>query len=504
LAWNEQMDKDKEGHIRFLFNQKKSTISQIARETEVCRKTVRHIIGNIEHKRKKYNSKLDAYKDEIQNILSQRPELSNVLILEKIKEKGYQGGKSILGDYLQLLRGKNKEAFLNIETLPGREAQADWAYCGEISCGKHKRKLYMFCMVLSFSRYLYIEFTVSMNLSVFLCCHIHAFNFFGGVPQSILYDNLRSVVRSRNGKDISFNGHFLDFASWYCFNPKVCNPRSGNEKGKVERAIQYIKNNFLSSYQYDYPQGNFEHIRSHSMIWLTKTANRREHSVTHKIPADCFLSEEKQCLLPLTENTYDYAEIETKPASKDCLVKFETNRYSVPSENAGQTLTLKAYSGIIIIINGQSKEIASHKRCYDKHCVIKKPEHYRALLERKKKALHSSRRENFRALCPEAGPYLDGLNSELSNPDFHIEKILSLAGIYGKTATSGAIARANQYNAYGWEYIKNILLRSGTAVPKTFTNLLRNKELLDIEIDVHDLSLYDDMKLSEEDDNNAI
>ena len=496
------MDKDKQGHIRFLFNQKKETISQIAREAEVSRKTVRHVIKNEENKRKKQKSKLDPFKGEIQNILSERSGLSNVLILEKLKQMGYQGGKSILGDYLLLIRSKHQEAFLNIETLPGTEAQADWAHCGEISCGKHKRKLYMFCMVMSFSRYLYIELTTSMNFSTFLCCHINAFNFFGGVPQSILYDNLKSVVRTRLGSKITYNGHFLDFASWYGFNPKVCNPRSGNEKGKVERAIQYIRNNFISGYQYDHPQGNFDHIKAQAMIWLSRTANRREHSVTHKIPADYFLLEEKKHLLPLTENPYDYAMVETKPASKDCLVVFDTNRYSVPSENASQMLTLKAYSGIIKIINGQQKEITSHKRCYDKYCVIKDPEHYKALLERKKKAQHSSRRENFAALCPEAIQYLEGLNQDHQNPDFHVEKILSLAAIYGKTAAAGAIARANEYKAYGWEYIKNILLKSGTPTPNTLTNLLQRKDLFDIEIDAHELESYDNMKLSE-DDNNA-
>ena len=493
------MDKDKKGHIRYLYKQEKKNISQIARENDVSRLTVRRVISNVESKPKKQKSKLDAFKEEIQNILSEKPGLSNVLILERLKEKGYQGGKSILGDYLLLVREKHREAYLNIETLPGREAQADWAYCGEISCGKHKRKLYMFCMVLSFSRYLYIEFTVSMNLSTFMNCHINAFNYFGGVPQSILYDNLKSVVRSRLGNKVTYNGEFLDFASWYGFNPKVCNPRSGNEKGKVERAIHYIKNNFISGYQYDYPQSNFDHIRAQAMIWLNRTANQREHSSTHKIPGDCFLLEEKQHLLSLTEKTYDYADIDTKPASKDCLVVFDTNRYSVPSENAAQMITLKAYSGTIKILNGQQKEITSHKRCYDKYCVIKNPEHYKALLQRKKKAQHSSRRENFTSLCPEALVYLEGLNKDHQNPDFHVEKILSLAGIYGKTAAAGAIARANEYKAYSWEYIKNILLKSGTtAAPDTLTNLLQRKNLLDIEIEAHDLESYDNLRQSPE------
>jgi transposase len=492
------MDKDKQGHIRFLFKQKKKNISQISRETEVSRNTVRNLISRKEGKKpKKRISKLDDYKDEIQSMLSEKPGLSNVLILEKLKQKGYQGSRSILGEYILLTRGPQAEAYFNLETLPGREAQADWAHCGEISCGKHKRKLYMFCMVMSFSRYLYIEFTTSMNFSTFLCCHINAFNFFGGVPQSILYDNLKSVVRTRLGSKITYNGHFLDFASWYGFNPKACNPRSGNEKGKVERVIQYVRNNFITGYQYDHPQSNFDHIKAQSMIWLVKTANRREHSVTHKIPAEYFLLEENKHLLPLPENPYDYADTEPKPVSKDCLVVYDTNRYSVPSENTGQTVILKAYSGTIKIINSKQEEITSHKRCYDKYCAIKNPDHYKELFERKKKAQHSSRREIFTALCPEAIEYLEGLNQEHPNPDYHVEKILSYAGIYGRTATAGAIARATGYKAFGWEYIKNILLKSGTtAAPNTLTNLLQRKDLFDIEIDAHDLESYDNMKLS--------
>jgi len=495
------MDKDKQGYIRFLFKQSKASITQISRETGVSRKTVRRLLREEKQKNKIYKSKLDPYRDEIKNILSEKPAISNVLILERLKEVGYTGQRTILGDYLLLLRGKRQhEAYLNIETLPGREAQADWACCGEISCGVFKRKLYMFCMVLSYSRYLYIEFTVSMNMSSFLCCHINAFNYFGAIPQNILYDNLKSVVKSRYGKNITYNGQFLDFAAWYGFNPKACNIRAGNEKGKVERAIQYVKNNFISGYQYDYPDksGSFEHIKSQSMIWLNKTANQREHSVSRKIPYDCFLSEEKEHLLPLAGRSYDYAEIEAKTVSKDCLVKFETNRYSVPSEYAGQIITIKAYTRIIKFYlpvrqagKISSDEIARHNRCYDKHCVIKNPDHYKELLNQKRKARQNSQREIFIALCPEAKQYLEGLNRELSNLDFHVEKILLLAEIYGKTATAGAIARANEYKAYGWEFIKNILLRSGTPNPAGLTNLLQRKELLEIEIEAHDLSSYD-------------
>ncbi len=496
-----KMDEDKKGYIRYLYNKRKMNISKIASELSMSRPTVRKALfpkgqAGESIKSKAKTSKLDPYKEEIKNIFSENPRISNVVILEKINRGGYQGKRSILGDYLASLRRKDKGAFINIETLPAEQAQADWAYCGQILCGKYKRKLYMFCMVLSYSRQMYIEFTVSMSLSQFLACHINAFNFFEGITKDILYDNLKSVVKARYGREISFNGKFLDFADYYGFNPKVCNVRAANEKGKVERAIQYIKNNFLSKYILDYPGGSFSHIKAQSVIWLNKTANQRLHSSTHKIPRESFLLEEKKYLSRLPDNPYDYADVVPKPASKDCLVTFETNRYSVPSDYAGRLLTLKAYGAEIKIFNNKSEEIASHKRCYDKYCLIKQAAHYASLIEKRKKAAHHNRQDKFITLCPEAGEYLKGLLEATSNPDFHIEKILELSSIYGKTAAAGTIARANEYKAYGWEYIKNILLQVNPVVPSP-VNLTLDKNLLDIDIQSHDLSLYDN--LSEKD-----
>ncbi|MBA7542007.1 hypothetical protein ES705_34323 [subsurface metagenome] len=128
-----------------------------------------------------------------------------MLILEKIRILGYNGGKSILGEYLHEIRKIKQNAFLNIETLPGIEVQVDWASCDSISCGKHKRKLYLFCMVLSYSRYMYISFTTSMDTNTFIACHIKAFKFFHGIPKTLLYDNLKSVVNFRYRKQIRFN-----------------------------------------------------------------------------------------------------------------------------------------------------------------------------------------------------------------------------------------------------------------------------------------------------------
>jgi len=506
------MDQDKKGYIRFLYNRKNLNISQISRETGLCRETIRRAINGEKPHEKARKSKLDQYKQDIQSILKDNPHISNILILEKIKEKGYQGGRSILGDYLLKIRKPlacRSGAFMNIETLPGKEAQVDWAYCKDISCGKHKRKLYLFCMILSYSRCLYIEFTTSMRLDTFLACHIHAFDFFGGIPSSILYDNLKSVVTARYGRQISFNARYLDFATYYGFDPRVCNVRAANEKGKVERAIRYIKNNFINGYIANFPEGNYKHIRAQSMIWLNKTANQRLHSVTRKIPQENFLSEEKKHLLLLPHSVYDYPEPQLKRVHKDCLLEFETNKYSLPSDYANKLVILKAYSNYLKIFSGSTKInksgiIAEHNRCYDKYCKIINPDHYKELIEKKKKAVINLKLRNFAALSAEAEEYLKGLTSQLRNVHFHIDKILELETIFGKTAVAQAIARALNYNAFGWEYIKNILLQNSSVSYTIQTTNNRNQDFMNIDVDPPNLALYDNIsqvKTMEQDDN---
>jgi transposase len=210
------MDKDKESYIRYLKLQENVSISEIARRAGVDRKTVRRVLyAKEKNEPGKRASKLDAYKEEINRLLEEKPYISNVLIYEAIKKQGYSGGRSILGDYLLQLRSKRKEAFNHLETLPGAQAQVDWACCGSISCGAQKRRLYLFCMVLSYSRYMYITFTTSMDSDSFMACHIKAFRYFGGVPNSLLYDNLKSVVAYRYGKEVMLNERFLDFSLHY-------------------------------------------------------------------------------------------------------------------------------------------------------------------------------------------------------------------------------------------------------------------------------------------------
>jgi hypothetical protein len=343
-------------------------------------------------------------------------------------------------------------------------------------------------MTLCYSRYLFVGFTVSMDADTFLACHVHAFEFFGGVPHQLLFDNLKCVVIQHVGKDICFNSRFLDFAAQYDFTPKACNVRSPWEKGKVERAIGYVKTNFLPRGPFE----NFDHIQLQSKNWQNQIANRRRHSTTHKIPQEAFINEEKALLKSLPQHHYDYTSPVLASVNKVCLVHFQTNRYSVPSKYAGATVTLKATSTEVKIYN-KAQLITVHRRCYDKHQLIKNLDHYKNLFAQNQKAQTTANIDKLKNLCAESQPYLAGLVKHRKNVHFHVRKILELAATFGQTATAAALVKALAHQAFHWEFIKNIILESGLTAYQTRLVPTRQsaKQILDIDVEKPDLSQYD-------------
>jgi transposase len=237
-------------YIRRLFFHEGMTLSAIAEELELDRKTVRKALNSDDFLTKKQEkrsrrSKLDPFKGAIANIIAKTPKLSGVRILEKLKDLGYTGGRSILGEYLATLPERKGEVYLRIETDPGGQAQCDWGKCGSVQVGDGTRHLSCFVMVLSWSRFLYVHFYLSETMECFLDGHLRAFRAFDAIPNTIVYDNLKSVVRQRYGKTILFNPKFMAFAGYHMFKPDPCRPRMPHHKGKAERGVGYTKNNFL-------------------------------------------------------------------------------------------------------------------------------------------------------------------------------------------------------------------------------------------------------------------
>jgi transposase len=227
-------------------------ISALSRETGFDRKTVRYYLSRdrppVTPRTRTKPSKLDPYKPYILERLANYPRLSRVRLLEEIQEQGYDGKATILGDYLRQVRPTVPVLpEIQYETKSGEMAQCDWSECIASRPDGSEKKVHCFTMVLGYSRVRYIEFTMSQDLQTFLECHLHAFEYFGGVPQVLLYDNLGSVVLKRKYPSTASDFHpaFVDLRDHFGFTARLCRVYRAKTKGKVERSIGFVKDNFL-------------------------------------------------------------------------------------------------------------------------------------------------------------------------------------------------------------------------------------------------------------------
>jgi len=435
-------------------------IAEIARRLRMDRKTVRRAIQAerlpVRMQVQLRPSKLNPFKNYIQERIREHPNLAGTVILEEIKRQGYAGKIRNLTEYLCTIRRRAREVFLRIETSQGEQAQVDWANCGSVVIGHAVRKLSCFVMVLSFSRKMYIEFTLSQSLEDFIECHINAFNYLGGITRKILYDNLKLVVLSRLGTDIRFNSKFMEFSGVMGFEPVLCNVARGNEKGKVESGIHYVRMHLLEGTRVCWPQ-----IQQEGRRWLDDVANVRLHRTTREKPVDRW-EREKPYLLSLPQRNYDTFILRTLRSSHQALVRFDGNAYSVPHKCAYKTLLLQATRDTVRIL-ADGKEIACHRRSYDRGIVVEDPKHFEGILAIKKKAFASRLQKGFLELGKPAEDYLKGLAEAQVHLSRHIAQIMELVTTYGKEETLKALSHALEFKAFGAAYVQNILLQKRAA-----------------------------------------
>ena len=430
-------------------------------------------------------SKLDPFKGAIVRMLEAH-QYSAAQILQKIREEGFKGGYTIVKDYVHKVRPKRSPAFLKLAFAPGECAQVDWGSLGTIRTGESTRRLSFFVMVLCYSRMMYLEFTVSQTMEHWLACHQNAFDAFGSVPGKIMVDNLKSAVLKRIvGHAPVFNPKYLDFANHFGFKIAPCGVGKGNEKGRVENGVGYVKKNLLAGLRL--PQ--FDAMGNVSRQWLDTIANVRIHGETRKKPVEMF-SEEKQSLLPLSTHPYDIGTITQVRASTQFRVTLDSNHYSVPAEYAGANLTLKAYPDRLCIYCGD-KLIARHARSYDRNIDFEDPDHPKALLAQRKKAREQKIYMRFLSLSQHASDYYRELEKRRMNPRHHVQKIVALSEIYGAEPVARAMEDAFHFQAFSCEYIANLCEQRTRRLPEPGALMLtRRADLLELEVQRPDLSIY--------------
>jgi transposase len=351
-------------------------ISEIAGITGHNRRTIRKIInGPVSpqpQKRKAKGSKLDPFVLHLKKRIDEDVLNCNKLF-DEIQRQGYQGGKSLVKNFVQPYRAARKaQATVRYETEPGAQAQVDWGHFGFIEHNGRRRKLYVFVMTLGWSRAMYIEFTVSADSAWWLRCHIHAFEYFGGVPKVVLHDNLKTAVLSWDADGTPhFNERYLDFAGYYGFTPKACRPYRAQTKGKVESGVRYVRINFWPGLRFV----DLADLNRQARDWLDLTANVRTHGTTGEVPFTRLPQE--QLRSTLGKPVYDTHLVSYRRVAKDCFLSYAGNYYSVPAEYVHKTLKLKeTESGQLLVLNAQDEIVTEHRLVTGHRQRIAVPAHY--------------------------------------------------------------------------------------------------------------------------------
>jgi transposase len=372
--------------IRSLHTDEKLTAGQIARKLQLDRKTVRYWIGHDYHQAPRPNraSKLDPYKPLIKGWL-EKHEFTAQQILQKLRQEGLQVGYTIVREYVQLIRPKPAKAYLTLHFAPAECMQVDWGSWGFIPVGSTRRRLSFYAAVLCYSRMMYLEFTLGQSQEHFLSCHQNAFNYFGGLPDSVMVDNCKTAVLSHPiGQPPVFNPHYLDFARHYGFKIRACGVKKANEKGRVENGVGYVKHNLLRGLELP----PWLALNPEARHWLDTIANIRIHAHTRRTPLELF-ADEKPRLRPLPQLPYDTARVCTLPVNSRFRVIVDTNRYSVPANLAGTLLTKTSKSPSIAALTNaivtssipitprrcwpSVKELASSKGFIASSASVRKP-----------------------------------------------------------------------------------------------------------------------------------
>lgn len=433
---------------------------------------------------------LDPYRDFVRATLEQYPRLRATRLFEMIRERGYTGSVFPLRRYVRKVRPvPAREAFFRLSPLPGEEAQVDWGSFGKIRVGRAERPLSCFVLVLSWSRATFARFTLDQTLESFSRCHCEAFEALGGVPRSVLYDNLKSVVLERQGDLIRFHPRILDLAGHYHFAPKPVAIARGNEKGRVERKIRDLRESFFAARHFS----SLADLNRQLDTWIEHVAHRRR---VPREPAKLVLEalvEEQQRLLPLPEHPFIVDTVRVARSGKTPYVRFDGNDYSIPHTAVRKPLTLVASDTLVRLLDGQT-EIARHARSWDKQRQIEDERHLLALAAQKHKARESRGRNRLFAACSGAADFL----TEVARNGGHLggttSRLLRLLDQYGPAALQSALVEAHRRGAFTAHSVAHVLERQrrdrGNPIPLSVT-LPNDPRVQDLVVTPHSLERYD-------------
>lgn len=387
-----------EAEIRRLFYAEHWKVGTIARQLDVHHDVVRRVLGLLPpaESTEPRELRLDPYREFIAAQLKDYPRLRATRLFDMIQGRGYRGSVRTLRRWIARVRpAPQAEVFLRLQPLPGEQAQVDWAHVGTIAVPGGERALWVFLMVLAYSRALWAELVFELTADSLCRSLVRGTTWFGGSARQWLFDNPKSVVLERHGDAARFHPDLLEVAGRYHVQPRLCAVGKGNQKGRVERAVRYLRERFFAGRRItDLATGNRDLAR-----FLEEIALPRPHPAFRDRSVADVLAEERPRLLPLPPAPPATDRVLSVVADKTACVRFDTNLYSVPPAAAGKSLTL-IVDDVRVRILEATLEVAAHPRCWGRRQMIERPEHRAEILKLKRAAQELKGRDRLRALIP--------------------------------------------------------------------------------------------------------
>jgi transposase len=488
-----------------LYHAEKWKPGTIARQLGVHHNTVRRVLaqaGQAPGFDSTRASMADPFVPLIEQTLEKYPTLRASRLYAMVRERGYPGGPDHFRHVVARYRpAPAAEAYLRLRTLPGEQAQVDWGYFGKRRIGRAERALWGFVMVLSYSRQIFLRFFFGNAMANFLRGHVAAFASFGGIPRVLLYDNLKSAVLERVGQAIHFNPTLLELAAHYRFEPRPVAVARGNEKGRVERAIRYIRDSFFAAR----PFTDLDDLNAQATAWCEGIAAERlcPEDRTRRVREVC--ADERARLLAVPDNPFPCEDREETTVLRTPYVRFDLNDYSVPHTYVRRAVVVHATLQCVRVVDG-STVIATHPRSWDKGEQIELAEHVAALVAFKRAARHHRGLDRLHHACAHTPAFFAALAARHGNLGAATTGLTTLLDLYGARAVDDALAGALQAQAPHVAAVRQILEQSRHAQsqpPPIAVALPEDPRLRDIVVHPHALATYDQIQAEVNNDNDS-
>ena len=467
-------------------------VSTIAKQVGVHHSTVRRLLHSkgVPTAAMRKSSMVTPYLPFMLETLQEYSTLPASRLYEMVRERGYPGGPDHFRRIVSGIRPrKSAEAFLKLRTLPAEEGQVDWGHFGSRIIGRASRRVSAFVMVLSWSRMPYVRFYYDQKLGSFLDGHARAFAFFDGVPKRLLYDNLKSVVLERRNDAIRFHPTILSFAAHYRYEPRPVAPYRGNEKGRVERTIRYMRTSFWPAIRWD----DLNDLNAQAETWCRKVAGTRKCPEDNSLSVETAWASEQPKLLPLPADGFPLADRVQVRAGKQPYIRFDLNDYSIPHVRVRRPLTVLATPELVRVLD-VTDVIAEHARSFDKGAIIEDEKHISALVNAKREARQGRGIDRLHHAVPSSSTFLEGTSKRGHNLGSAVAGLLRLVQYWGSADVEQSVVEAIAADAFHVAAVRQSLerrLHEEGGSPPMPVHLPDDERVRGLTVTPHKLSGYD-------------